>query len=231
MQQRGFSGYFQAFVVANGQKIRRAWHMSVLYFYVPADSVSDIVDCGIKLSQWYDRELDFGEPHGRRKALRALINPWDDPGKSRDPSYRCIRLELDAAECRVGDADLYRMGLSEPSLMARYLRTLVPLSEYRFCTFRNPECLVFTSILPDQIEVTGKVQDTPVLFENSETLYLGNLLESIEQERQDSGNTLVYAYCRYLESMGGMRCIENRDLGLTVFVEPETDAYIVTRTP
>jgi len=205
--------------------------MSVLYYYVPADSVRDIIDCGIKLSQWYDRELDFGEPRGRRKVLRALINPWDEPDKSRDKSYCCLRLDLDPKECRVGDADLFRMGLSEPSLMERYLRTLVPLSDYRFGTFRSPECLVFTSILPEQIELTGKVQDTPVLFENSEALYLGNLLEKFEQQCQDSGNTLIYAYCRYLESLGSMRRIENRDLGISVFLEPDTDAYFITRTP
>jgi hypothetical protein len=115
--------------------------------------------------------------------------------------------------------------------MERYLRTLVPLSDYRFGVFRNPECLVFTSILPDQIEVTGKVQDTPVLFESSESLYLGNLLEQVEQQHQDSGNTLIYAYCCYRESKGSMYRMENQELGITVFVDPETDAYIVTRTP
>lgn len=205
--------------------------MSVLYYYAPADSISDIIDCGIKLSQWYDRELDFGAPYGCRKALRVLINPWDDPEKSRDKSYRCIRLDLDPSKCQVGDSDLYRMGLAEPSLMARYLKSLVPLSDYRFGAFRNPECLVFTSILPDRIEITGRVQDTPVLFENSEALYLSNLLEKIEQKHQDSGNALIYAYCRYLESKGSMRRLENRDLGIAVFVDPATDDYIVTRTP
>ena len=50
--------------------------MSVLYRYVPADSIRDIIDCGIKLSQWYDRELDFGDPMGQRKVMRVLINPW-----------------------------------------------------------------------------------------------------------------------------------------------------------
>lgn len=205
--------------------------MSVLYYYVPADSIRDIVDCGIKLSKWYDRELDFGDPQGQRKVMRALINPRDDPEKFRDKAYRCIRLDLDPSECRVGDSDLYRMGLTEPSLMARYLRTLVPLSDYRFGVFRNPECLVFTSVLPEQIEITGKVQDIPVLFENSETLYLGNLLERIEEQRQDSGNTLIYAYCRYLESIGYMRRMENQDLGIAVFMNPETDDYIVARIP
>ncbi|NLW02877.1 MAG: hypothetical protein GX027_06390 [Clostridiaceae bacterium] len=205
--------------------------MSVLYRYVPADSIRDIVDCGIKLSQWYDREMDFGEPQGLRKVMLTLINPWDDPDKSRDKSHRCIRLDLDPTECRVGDADLYRMGLTEPWLMERYMRTLVPLSDYRFGVFRNPECLVFMSVLPEQIEITGKTQDTPVLYESSESLYLNNLMDEIEQQRRDSGNTLVYAYCRYLESKGNMRCIENRDLGIAVFLDPETDAYIVTKTP
>ncbi|HOQ76053.1 MAG TPA: hypothetical protein PK369_05720 [Thermoclostridium sp.] len=205
--------------------------MSVLYRYVPADSIRDIVDCGIKLSQWYDREMNFGEPQGHRKVMLALINPWDDPVKSRDGSYRCIRLDLDPEECMVGDADLYRMGFAEPSLMERYMKTLVPLSEYRFGVFRNPECLVLTSVLPEQIEITGKAQDAPVLFENSESLYLRNLMDEIEQERQDSGNTLIYAYCRYLESIGRMRCMENPDLGTAVFMDPETDAYIVTRIP
>lgn len=205
--------------------------MSVVYRYVPADSVRDIVDCGIKLSRWYDRELDFGETMGRRKALCALLNPWDDPGKSRNKAYCCIRIELDPTECRVGDSDLYRMGLTEPSLMERYMKTLVPLSEYRFGIFRNPECLVFTSVLPEQIEVTGKAQDAPVLFESSESLYLGNLINEIRQQRQDSGNALIYAYCCYLESKGKMRRIENPGLGTTVFIDPENDDYIVTRIP
>jgi len=205
--------------------------MSVLYRYFPADSVRDIIDCGIKLSMWYDRELDFGRPLGRRKAMRALINPWDDPDKARDNTYCCLRIEADPSECRVGDSDLYLMGLTEPSLMERYLKTLVPLSEYRFGVFRNPECLVFTSILPDRIEITGKAQDVPVLFENSESLYLGNLLENIRQRHRDSGNALVYAYCCYLESKGRMRRIENRNLGTAVFIDSGSDAYIVTRIP
>jgi len=205
--------------------------MSVLYRYVPADSIRDIVDCGIKLSQWYDREMDFGDLQGRRKVMLALINPWDDPDKAGDSSYRCIRLDLDPSECKVGDADLYRMGLLEPSLMERYMKTLVPLSDYRFGVFRNPECLVFTSILPEQIEITGKAQDTPVLFESSESLYLGNLLEEIKHQHRDSGNTLAYAYCRYLESKGGMRCIENRDLGIAVFLDTGSDRYIVAKIP
>lgn len=218
-----------------GQKYRviltGAWKMSVLYLYVPANQIRDIVDCGIKLSQWYDRELDFGFPQGKRKVIRALINPWDDSEKSRDKAYCCIRLDMDPFQCQVGDSDLYQMGLFEPSMMERYMKTLVPLSDYRFGVFRNPECLVFTSILSDQIEVTGKVQDTPVLFENSESLYLSNLLDRFEQQHQDSGNTLVYAYCCYLEDDGRMRRVENRELGITVFIDPASDSYIVTKTP
>lgn len=204
--------------------------MAGVYFYVPTGKIRDIIDCGIKLSEWYDRELEL-PGQGFKKVIRALVNPWDDILKSKDPAYRCLRLEVNPDSCMVGDTDLYHIGQKEQAILERYRKTLVSLSEYRFGLYRNPECLVFTSILPDHIEVTGKVQDIPVLFENSKNLYSGNIMDSLEEGLQDSGNTLVYAYCRYIESVGGMRSLEDKELGLTLFIDTKTDAYIVTRIP
>ena len=31
--------------------------MADLYFFVSKDKIEDVVDCGLKLSEWYDREL------------------------------------------------------------------------------------------------------------------------------------------------------------------------------
>lgn len=204
--------------------------MAGVYFYVPTGKIRDIIDCGIKLTEWYDRELDL-PGQCVRKAIKALINPRDDTVKSKDSSWRCIRLDVSPDQCLVGDADLYRLSLKDKSITERYRKTLVSLSEYHFGLYRNPECLIFTSILPDRIEMTGKSQDIPVLFENSEALYSGNILEQLDERLQDSGNTLIYAYCRYAESIGGMNCIEDRELDLTVFIDPESDAYIVTKIP
>lgn len=205
--------------------------MAGLYLYAPTQKIPDLTECGIKMSEWYDREIELMGQTGRKRALRALLNPRDDLVRAKDEHYRCIRIEVDPEQCQVGDAILYQMGCRDEGIMRRYLEALVPLSRYRFGVFRNPECLIFTSLLPDRIEVTGKAQDIPVLFESSEALYLGNAMERIEQEHQDSGNTLLYAYCAYLESKGRLIRQEDAELGITLFVEPATQQYIVTRTP
>ena len=31
-----------------------------VYFYMPADKMADAVECGIKLSEWYSREVRIG---------------------------------------------------------------------------------------------------------------------------------------------------------------------------
>jgi hypothetical protein len=204
--------------------------MAGVYFYVPTVKLRDIVDCGLKLSEWYDRELEL-PGQASKKIIRALVNPWDDPVKSGDSQYRCLRIEVDPSQCMTGDADLYRMGLKDARIMDRYLKSLVPLTDYRFGVYRNPECYIFTSILPESIEVTGKVQDIPVLFESSETLYSSNVLNRFQELLNDSGNTMVYAYCRYLESLGKMTGIKDDDSGLTLFIDSETDGHIVVKTP
>lgn len=205
--------------------------MAGVYFYVPGYKIQDIIDCGIKLSEWYDREA---APNGQvliKRALRALINPWDDAEKAKDEHYRCIRIDVDPELCQVGDGDLYRMGLKNPVIMRRYQESMVPLSKYNYGLFRNPECLVFTSIMADRIEVTGKAKDIPVLFESSEALYLGNIMDQIEEVHKDSGNTLLYAYYTYLESQGQVDRVSDHDSGITLFINKSTGQYIVTKTP
>lgn len=205
--------------------------MAGLYFYVPTCKIQDITECGLKLSEWFDREVELTGQAGHKRAIRALINPWDDAIKARDEQFRAVRLEIDPDQCLIGDADLYQMGLKNPQIMHKYHETLIPLSRYCFGVFRNPECLIFTSILPDRIEVTGKVKDIPVLFESSESLYLGNIMENIEVKHQDSGNTLLYAYMAYLESKGLVEKLEDLDLGIALFMDPATRSYTVTKIP
>lgn len=205
--------------------------MAGLYFYVPTSKIQDITECGLKLSEWFDREVELIGQSGRKRAIRALINPRDDAIKARDEQFRALRLEVDPEQCLIGDADLYQLGLKNPQIMEKYRETLTPLSEYHFGVFRNPECLIFTSILPDRIEVTGKVKDIPVLFESSEALYLGNIMESIEVKHQDSGNTLLYAYMAYLESKGLVEKLEDPALGIALFMDPATKGYTVTKIP
>ncbi len=205
--------------------------MAGLYFYVPREKIKDIVDCGLKLSEWYDREILLPGMRDRNRAIKMLMNPRDDGARLKDPLYQCLRLEVDLDYCRVGEATLYEMGLKVPSLMDQYLLCLMPYSDYRFGTFRKPEVLVMASVLPDSIEVMGRAMDIPILYENSTTLYLNNIIERHEELYKDSGNHLLYAYYVLLESHGRVKRFEDREKGHVVFFSNDSSDYIVLQIP
>jgi hypothetical protein len=205
--------------------------MAGLYFYVPRAKIKDIVDCGLKLSEWYDREILLPGQRERSRAIRMLMNPRDDADKMKNPNYQCLRLEVNLDYCTVGEAALYQMGLKEPHLMECYLKGLIPFSEYRFGTFRNPEVLVMTSVLPECIEVMGKAMDIPILYENSTTLYLNNIIEKHEETYKDSGNHLLYAHYALLESLGRVKRFEDQEKGYVIFFNNDSSGYIVLRIP
>lgn len=209
--------------------LQRSLRMAGLYFYAPRDKISEIVSCGLKLSEWYDRQIILPGHSGERRLLKAHLNPRDNEVRLKDPNYRCLRLEVDANYCIVGDATLYEMGLKEPELMERYKNTLTPLKDYRFGTFREPEVLVMTSVLPDSIEVAGIAMDIPILYESSSALYLSNILEKHEETWNDSGNHLLYAYYLYLESKG--RVTQFKDKEHAVFFHRDSKEYVALKIP
>lgn len=205
--------------------------MAGLYFYVPKDRVEDVVSCGLKLSEWYDREMTLSCISGKRKFLKTLLNPRDDEAKLKDPNYQCLRLEIDPQYCLVGDSVLYDLGLKDPAFMEYYKKRLTPLIDYIFGTFLIPEVLVMISVLPDYIEVPGKAMDIPVLYESSMSLYLNNELNRHEEVWDDSGNHLLYAYYIYLESRGRVVRYEDKDKGNAVFFCVDSDEYAVCKIP
>lgn len=205
--------------------------MAGLYFYVPRVKIKDIVDCGLKLSEWYDRDILLPGQRERTRVIRMLMNPRDDVRRMKDPNYQCLRLEVDLDYCTVGEATLYQMGLKEPFLMERYIKGLIPFKSYRFGTFRNPEVLVMTSVLPESIEVMGRAMDIPILYENSTTLYLNNIIERHEETYKDSGNHLLYAHYIRLESQGRVKRYEDKEQGYVIFFDKEGSEYIVLQIP
>lgn len=205
--------------------------MAELYFFVSRDKVQDIVDCGLKLSEWYDREITLPGMNGSRKVLKAYLNPRDDRAKYKDAGFQCLRLNVDLDYCRVADWALYKIGRDEPFLMQKYYESIIPLRDYRFGTFREPEVLVMTSILPEYIEITGVAMDIPLLYESSEALYLTNLMEKQEELYKDSGNHLLYAFYTYLEARGQVVRYEDKEKNYAVFFARDNDEYAVFKIP
>lgn len=205
--------------------------MADLYFFVSREKVEDIVDCGLKLSEWYDREIIIPGINEKKKVLKALLNPRDDTEMIKDTDYQCLRLQVELDYCWVADASLYKMSQEDLRTMELYYKNIIPLKDYCFGTFRNPEVLVTKSVLPEFIKVAGEVLDIPLLYENSEKLYLVNLREKYEEFYNDSGNHLLYAFFTYLEYKGKVTRYEDKEQKNVVFFYTDSKEYTVLRIP
>jgi hypothetical protein len=176
-----------------------------VYFYVPADKADYAAECGIKLSEWYSRETVI--EGSIRKCIAALLNPRDEYDKYTSAEYKCLKLEVGSRYCFAADRSLYEAGLSNPQTMELYKASIVPIDEYTFGEYRLPEVLVTSTILGENISMTGKMLDTPVLYENSQELYLNNMMEHLKAENSDLNDTLLYLYFRWLCDTGKAECI------------------------
>ena len=189
--------------------------MAEVYFYMHTDKLADSVECGIKLSEWYSREVRIdGEI---KRCISALLNPRDDIEKVAQADYKCLKLEVHPKYCHVAESLLYRVGSAYPEVMELYERSIVPMKEYTYGSYRLPEILITSTILGDQISLPGRWLDTPVLYSNSQDLYLNSLLEGMREEYEYIDDTMLYLLLRRLCEEEKATVIEDAESGLAVF--------------
>lgn len=199
--------------------------MAEVYFYIPSDKMANAVECGIKLSEWYSREVRInGEV---KRCISALLNPRDDNEIGILSGYKCLKLEVHPKYCHVADSLLYKVGLEHPDVMELYEKSIVPMEQYTYGTYRLPEILITGTILGDQISLPGKWLDTPVLYSNSQDLYFSNLLEGMQEEYEDINDALLYLFFVKLHNEGKAGMIEDPASGLAVFTR-ERDGRVFT---
>jgi hypothetical protein len=191
-----------------------------VYYYLPAGEEKNAVECGLKLSTGYDREVVIDDVS--RKCFSALLNPRDDMLKYRSADYKCVKLGLPLKYCYVADRFLYDAGLNSPEAASMYLKSIIPLKDYIFGIYRLPECLVACTPITGQISVLDKRIDSPVLFESSEELYINNIIE-INKEKYDNffDKLLYFFYCRLAEA-GKTIKIEDRASESAIFTDIST---------
>jgi len=204
--------------------------MAVVYFYVPVEKTNDVVECGLKLNEWKDREQQTPWNFGPQPCLCALLHPEDDK-RSRDRAYQCIKINIPAEDCIIADGDLYKLSREYPDIKKKYIDTMVPLNRYLFGSFRNPECLIFTTILGEQISVYGKGLDDPILYENSETLYFNNILERYNDRYSGINRELLYCFLLTQSQNGLVESLISDSNGLAFFSGNGTDRYVTVPVP
>lgn len=203
--------------------------MIEVYYYVPSEEAEDVVQCGLKLSKWFDREvLINGES---RKCLTALLNPKDDIEKYRSGRYKCVKLEVLPKYCYVADSYLYRMGLSNPAAMELYYESIMPVEDYVFGSYRLPECLVTSTVIGEYISMFEEKLGSPLLFDNSEELYLNNIMEEYQDEHIEFIDAMLYCFYSKLAEMGKLKKMEDTENRVTVFFDQSGSKRYTIKTP
>lgn len=204
--------------------------MPALYFYVPAEKLEDVVDCGLKLSEWKSRHQATPWNGIERPCFVAYLNPSDDI-RHKDERFQCVKLDIPADYCAVADGDLYLLSLEHEELRQDYINSMVPLKDYIFGSFRLPECLVFTTVLSDQIRRFGKGLDEPILYENSSVLYINYILETYNDRFDDVNQALLYSFLTMQEQDGLVSCCRSSEKRLAVFYDREKNRRITVKIP
>lgn len=199
------------------------------YFYLPEEKVDNVLDCGMKLSEWFNRDAFIkGEP---RRCIAALLHPKDDYAGYRSEKIQCIKLELPLESCYIADQSLYLVGAENSSAREMYMKSILPAKEYVFGSYRLPECLITGTIIAEQISLLDKRMDSPLLFNSSEELYINNIIESYRENHSDINDTLIYYFYSKLADSGKVDKIEDIKSRLAVFKNRSTGAYVTVKIP
>jgi Fe2+ or Zn2+ uptake regulation protein len=92
-----------------------------------------------------------------------------------------------------------------------------------------PECLIATTILAGDATVLDKRIDSPVLYSNSEELYIHNILQGFREQYSKIDDCLIYYFLEKLADLEKLDKIENSDTKNTVFFDQSGKTYCVKR--
>ncbi|AEY64422.1 hypothetical protein [Clostridium sp. BNL1100] len=201
--------------------------MPEVYYYVSSDKVSDILDCGLKLSAFFDKEVMIeGDV---QQCFAGLINPRDDMYSYNSESLTCIKINVRSDKCYVADRFVYDTIKEKPENLELYNKSVIPLEKYIFGTYRKPECLITSTILAGEAARLDRCMDLPVIYENSETLYINNIINNFREQYHEFDDYLLYSFFSRLEEMGKVNTIKSSDGGKAVFTTGSGEIYCIRK--
>jgi hypothetical protein len=145
-----------------------------VFYFTKIDSAEEVMDCGIKLNQYFEREITVNE--FKKRFLLTYLHPADST-KFYDDTYKAVKIKAPDDASYIAEGALY-----DEENMSLYESSLVPIREYRLGTYRKPECLIQCTLLPHQIEDFDRRRDEPILYDCSENLYLNRVLYKVREE-------------------------------------------------
>lgn len=104
-------------------------------------------------------------------------------------------------------------------ILKLYYQSIIPLENYIYGMYRKPECLVFTTIIPDQISRFDKRIDIPLLIDNSLEFYINNLFELRKEGDNLFIDKLLFHYFSHEANKGLYSIYTDNKSDVTVFAD------------
>ena len=198
------------------------------YKYIDENMAKEALEFGMKLSLNYERQVFVnGE---KRMFIRSLLNPKDDIGKNTSTLYKCLKFEVESNHCFIADGGLYEFAQDKPELMDDYEKSVVSVKDYIFGSYRYPECLIGTTVLPSNISIENGPLGAPVLIQNSSDMYLENIIEQYKEKYDDINDSLLYSLYEKLVENGIFFKVAQIDSGNILYRDNNERLYNIKCT-
>lgn len=194
------------------------------YIYIPLESLNKVDGCGLKLSEWAERHINFDGVN--KKFIRSLLNPRDDYERFKSKDFRCVKLEVEESYCQIAEGALY-----DESLMDLYIKSIVPSENYVLGTYIKPECLISRTVFSHEMKGANKRLTYPIFYENSYRLYISSILESLREKDNKMDEILLYYYYEGLAQRGKTDRIESKEGDVVIFTDKEDNRNVVLNIP
>ena len=152
-----------------------------VFFSVPDQAVDDICDCGLKVSEYKNRTVTVGGL--TTHYIAAKLNPNDI---EKADGETVIRLVTDESYCFVAEGAFFEEHIlcvqsgGDDFWLRKYENTVIPASEYKFGMYRNPDYLICRTLFSEQIERFDRRKGEPILYNDSDELYMGRMVRMAE---------------------------------------------------
>ncbi|MBQ8827599.1 MAG: hypothetical protein IJZ90_00460 [Clostridia bacterium] len=168
-------------------------------FFAVSESVADeVCDCGIKMSEYADRCVLIAG--AERKCIAAALTPGDIVCAA-DTAVEVLRLNPDDSHGWIAEGAFYEEYIlnrekSEEVYFwkSEYEKSLMPVKDYKLGMYKKPEYLIYRTLFPDVIERFDRRRGEPILYNNSNELYIGKAIRFAEEKCDDFYELAVKAF-------------------------------------
>ena len=185
--------------------------MKTIYLYVLNNKVDDYLKYGIKLSEFADKVIKCDR--GEKKGIVAYLSPKDSY-LYYDNNYTCLKVKVDRLNIYI-----YNKATINLTKDKDFIRKI---SEYMVGSFEEPEVLICSSILPENLSIYNKLIDTPLLIDNSKEYYYKNSIYEM-LDNDFFSNFEVYQLLLILGQKKGVLKVKEIDEKLKIYIDNKSN--------